>query len=391
MKVTDRGYRKLQDCSVKKTAPPADGTVAGADVTEVRVELRERSYPIHIGDGLFSRSGMMLRECGIDGRICLVSMPKVFELYGGAVRESLAAAGYDVVVESVPDGEEAKSLATAELLYDRALACGLDRTSTYVALGGGVVGDVTGFVAATYMRGVPFVQMPTTLLSQVDSSVGGKVAVNHRRGKNMIGAFHQPRAVIIDTDCLETLPRRDYLAGIAEIIRYGAACDADFFAFLEEKMERLVDKESAVLQEAIGRSCAIKAGIVSADEHETTGLRSVLNFGHTFAHALEAVTEYGTWRHGEAVAIGMVCAARMAARLGICAAGDAERQEALVRAAGLPTTMGGADPAKIMAAMALDKKAEGGNVRFVLTEKIGRANIYVDISHDILEEVVSRK
>ena len=368
--------------------PSFDATLS---VDEVRVDLRERSYPIFIGEGLFAQTGGRLRDCGISGRISLVSTPPVFELYGRAVKDSLVGAGYDVVVESIPDGEEAKSLATAERLYDRALASGLDRTSTYVALGGGVVGDLTGFVAATYMRGLPFIQMPTTLLSQVDSSVGGKVAVNHPRGKNMIGAFHQPRAVIIDVGCLATLSRRDYLAGIAEIIRYGAACDADFFTFLEKNMGRLLDKESVVLREAIRTSCAIKAGIVSADEHETSGLRSVLNFGHTFAHALEAVTEYGLYRHGEAVAIGMVCAARTAVRMGICAAEEADRQEALIRAAGLPTTMGGADPAKIMAAMALDKKAEGGKVRFVLTEKIGRANIYMDISHDILEEVVSRK
>ncbi len=360
-------------------------------VDEVRVDLRERGYPIFIGEGLFAQAGSRLRDGGIGGRICLVSTPPVFDLYGATVRDSLVVAGYDVVVESVPDGEETKSLATAERLYDRAIACGLDRTSTYVALGGGVVGDLTGFVAATYMRGLPFVQMPTTLLSQVDSSVGGKVAVNHPRGKNMIGAFHQPRAVIIDVASLETLSRRDYLAGIAEIIRYGAACDADFFTFLEENMGSLLDGESAVLKEAIRTSCAIKARIVSADEHETSGLRSTLNFGHTFAHALEAVTGYGLYRHGEAVAIGMVCAARMAARLGICDAEVAGRQEALVRAAGLPTSMGEVDPAKIMAAMALDKKAEGGKVKFVLTEKIGRANIYMDISHDILEEIVSRK
>lgn len=374
----------------ERVISPAGAEIAVA-VDEVRVDLRERSYPIFIGEGLFAQTGGRLRDCGIGGRICLVSTPPVFELYGRSVKDSLVGAGYDVVVESIPDGEEEKSLATAERLYDRAIACGLDRTSTYVALGGGVIGDLTGFVAATYMRGLPFVQMPTTLLSQVDSSVGGKVAVNHPQGKNMIGAFHQPRAVVIDVGCLATLSRRDYLAGIAEIIRYGAACDADFFAFLEINMGRLVDQESTVLRSAIRTSCAIKAGIVSADEHETSGLRSTLNFGHTFAHALEAVTGYGLYRHGEAVAIGMVCAARMAARLGICAAGDADRQEALIRAAGLPTTMAGVDPAKIMAAMATDKKAEGGKIRFVLTEKIGRANIYMDISHDILEEVVSRK
>jgi 3-dehydroquinate synthase len=358
---------------------------------EVPVELGERSYGILIGEDLLGRVGERLRALGLGERICLVSTPPVFELYGAAVLESLEGAGFAVTVADVPDGEESKALGRLEELYDLALAAGLDRSSAFLALGGGVIGDLTGFAAATYMRGVDFVQVPTTLLSQVDSSVGGKVAVNHPRGKNMIGAFHQPRAVFIDTGTLATLSRRDYLAGIAEIIRYGAALDKDFFSWLEENMESLLAQDREVLGKAVATSCAIKAGIVAADERETKGLRSSLNYGHTFAHALETVTNYGVFRHGEAVAIGMVCAARLAARLGICPPEEARRQVALIRAAGLPMTMKGYDPGRIIAAMSLDKKAEGGKPKFVLTEKVGSVNIYNDISHDILEEVLSRE
>ena len=361
------------------------------ETVEVPVELGERSYSILIGEGVLGRTGERLRELGVAGRICLVSTPPVYSLYGPAVEESLGAAGFDVVVASIPDGEESKSLRQAEGLYDLALRSGLDRTSTFLALGGGVVGDLAGFAAATYMRGVSFVQVPTTLLSQVDSSVGGKVAVNHPLGKNMIGAFHQPRAVFIDTGTLRTLSERDYLAGIAEIIRYGAALDEDFFAFLEKNMERLLEKDEEVLRRAVATSCAIKARIVAADERETSGLRSSLNYGHTFAHALEAVTGYGVFRHGEAVAIGMVYAARLAVRIGIFPPEGARRVEDLISAAGLPTSMAGYKPGDIIAAMAQDKKAEGGKLRFVLTEKVGSVNIYNDIPHDILEEVLSRE
>jgi 3-dehydroquinate synthase len=357
---------------------------------EVRVELAERSYSILIGEGVHGLTGSRLREMRLGDRICLVSTPPVSTLYGRAVRESLEGAGFTVIATDLPDGEESKSLKMAERLYSIALRNGLDRTSTFVALGGGVIGDLTGFAAATYMRGVAFVQVPTTLLSQVDSSVGGKVAVNHPRGKNMIGAFHQPRAVFIDTATLGTLPDRDYLAGIAEIIRYGAALDAGFFAYLEGNMKRLLARERDVLRHAISASCAIKARIVAADERETSGLRSLLNYGHTFAHALETVTDYGVFRHGEAVAIGMACAARLAVRLGLCPPEEGERQIGLIRAAGLPSSTEGYDTEHIVAAMAQDKKAEGGKLRFVLTEKVGSATIYTDIPRNILVEVLSR-
>jgi 3-dehydroquinate synthase len=359
-------------------------------VDEVRVDLGERSYGIHIGRGILGSVGERLAALGLGARVCVVSTPPVFELFGRQVTGSLSEAGFDVTVEEVPDGEESKSIRTAEHLYDRSLETGLDRTSTFVALGGGVVGDLTGFVAATFMRGVPFVQVPTTLLSMVDSSVGGKVAVNHPKGKNMIGAFHQPRAVLIDTGTLKTLPRRDFVGGVAEIIRYGAACDADFFNYLERNMEALLAGDDDVLRQAIGASCAIKARIVAADERETSGLRATLNYGHTFAHALEAVTGYTAYRHGEAVAIGMAWAARLASDMGICSREDAVRQTALIEAAGLPTSAEGCDPEKIVAAMATDKKAEGGKIRFVLTEKVGSVNIYTDIAHEMLVGIISQ-
>jgi 3-dehydroquinate synthase len=362
-----------------------------AGVERLEVGLGRRSYPILIGPGVLGQVGPSLGEVHGEGRIFLVSAPPIFDLFGFRVEQSLKEAGREYTVELIPDGEASKTLQTAEHLYDRALGYGLDRTSCFLALGGGVVGDVTGFVAATFMRGVSFAQIPTTLLSQVDSSVGGKVAVNHPRGKNMIGAFHQPRAVFIDTGTLETLPRRDYLAGIAEIIRYGAALDSDFFSYLENNMQALLDKDPLVLQHCIRTSCAIKARVVAADERETTGLRSHLNFGHTFAHAIETVTGYARYRHGEAVAIGMVMAARLAERLGLTSSADTERQVALIASAGLPVAAEGADPEKVVAAMAQDKKAEGGNVRFVLTEKIGSVNIYDGIAHEILVEIVSRR
>lgn len=365
--------------------------VKASGIDRVDVSLGRRSYPILIGEGVLARIGTVLQDVQAEGKLLLVSSPPIFDLFGSKVERSLAEAGRACTVELIPDGEEAKSLGTAEHLYDRALGYGLDRTSLFLALGGGVAGDITGFVAATYMRGVPFAQVPTTLLSQVDSSVGGKVAVNHRRGKNMIGAFHQPRAVFIDTGTLETLPRRDYLAGIAEIIRYGAALDADFFAFLESNMEGLLAKDPAILKECIRTSCAIKARVVAADERETSGLRSHLNYGHTFAHAIETVTGYGRYRHGEAVAIGMVCAARAAEKMGLITAEESARQRELIAAAGLPVAAEGIDPEKVVAAMALDKKAEGGNVRFILTEKIGSVNIYSGLAHEMLLEIVSRQ
>jgi 3-dehydroquinate synthase len=355
----------------------------------LRVELGERSYPIWVGEGIRATVGERVRSLGFAGSVALVSVPPVYDRYGETVRRSLEEAGFAVSVDVVPDGEASKCLAELGRLYDRFVDHALERRSVVVALGGGVVGDLAGFAAATFKRGVPFVQCPTTLLSQVDSSVGGKVAIDHPLGKNLIGAFHQPAAVCIDLETLRTLERRDFLAGLAEVVRYGAAFDAQFFAFLEERIDRILALDMAALRHAVRTSCAIKARVVAADERETTGTRALLNLGHTFGHALETVTGYTKYRHGEAVAVGIVCAARLAVRLGHLAPADAARQEALLRRAGLPVSLAGENPDEIIAAMAQDKKIEGGRLKFVLTENVGRANIFTGIPREILREVLS--
>jgi 3-dehydroquinate synthase len=358
-------------------------------VETVEVLLGERSYPIWIGEGLLPTLGERLAGLGFSGPLALVSVAPVLSRYGRQVGEGLTASGFTVFTDEGPDGEESKCLAELGRLYDRFVEHGLERSSPVAALGGGVVGDLAGFAAATFKRGLPFVQCPTTLLAQVDSSVGGKVAIDHPRGKNLIGAFHQPAAVCIDLATLRTLPRRELLAGFAEVVRYGAAFDAAFFSWLEEHLDRVLALDEAALRHAVATCCRIKAGIVAEDERETTGRRSLLNLGHTFAHALETVTGYSRWRHGEAVGWGIVRAARLAERLGFCPREDALRQEALLRRAGLSVDASGSDPGALIAAMAHDKKAQGGKVRFVLTEKIGSANLYEGIPSEILKGVLS--
>jgi len=354
----------------------------------VIVDLGARSYPIWIGDGILPELGNRLRTLGLSGRVALISVPPVFDLYGAVARESLAGAGFEVCAEIVPDGEASKSVTRLSGLWDRLVEHRLERASPVLALGGGVVGDLAGFAAATYKRGVPFVQCPTTLLAQVDSSVGGKVAIDHPAGKNLIGAFHQPAAVLIDLATLRTLPRRELVAGLAEVIRSAVAFDAVFFAFLEGNLERLLALDPGVLRHAVASCCRIKAEVVAEDERETGGRRSLLNLGHTFAHALETLTGYATYRHGEAVGWGIARAARLALRLGRCGEDDVARQESLLRRAGLPVDDPSPDPEAMIAAMAHDKKAAGGKVRFVLTEKVGSANIYEGIPLEILKGVL---
>jgi 3-dehydroquinate synthase len=361
--------------------------VSVAAIETIVVRLGERSYPIWIGEGLLPELGARLRELGLGGRAALVSVPPVFDLYGAAARRSLADAGFDVREVLVPDGEASKSVAQLSALWDAFVALQLERSSPVVALGGGVVGDLAGFAAATFKRGVPFVQCPTTLLAQVDSSVGGKVAIDHPAGKNLIGAFHQPAAVCIDLATLGTLPRRELVAGLAEVIRSGAALDAEFFGFLERSVERLLALDPEALRQAVAACCRIKAGIVAEDEREG-GRRSLLNLGHTFGHALETLTGYARYRHGEAVGWGIARAARLAVRLGRCTEADAARQESLLRRAGLPVDDPSPDAELMIAAMAHDKKSTGGKPRFVLTEKIGSANLYGEIPREILKEVL---
>jgi len=346
-------------------------------VRTLTVALGERSYPIHIGEGILTRCGELLPALP-SRRAVVVTNPIVAALHLDVLRAALLAIGISNEVIVVPEGETHKDWATLYEVHTRLLELGTERSTTLIALGGGVIGDLAGFAAATYQRGIPLVQVPTTLLAQVDSSVGGKTAVNHPLGKNMIGAFHQPRAVISDTATLSTLPDREYIAGIAEVIKCAAIRDLALFEWLEANMDRLVAREPEAVAHAVLESCRIKAEIVAADERET-GERTLLNFGHTFGHAIEAATGYGSWMHGEAVAAGMVLASRLsvqAARLPVAAA---ERVAALVRRARLP-----ADPPRLslttwLESMAHDKKVDRGMLRFVVLETLGRATIRGDI------------
>ncbi len=328
-----------------------------------------------VGSGMLPGLGSLIKTAGFLSNVLLVSNPNVYQLFGSQVLESLNKAGFRAVVALVPEGEQAKSLEEVGRVIDQAVDGLLDRHSGVVALGGGVIGDLAGFVAATYMRGIPFIQVPTTLLAQVDSSVGGKVAVNHEKGKNLIGAFHQPRLVVADLLTLNTLPAREVRAGLAEVIKYGIIADGEFFKYLENHISSALALQQEVMMEIVVKSCAIKARVVGQDEREE-GLRAILNFGHTIGHAVEVLGGYQGYLHGEAVAIGMVAATRMAAHMGICSQRLVSRLENLLRAAGLPTEIP-ADMASeaIIQAVAHDKKAVGGTLRFVLPETAGRVKI----------------
>jgi len=336
----------------------------------INVELGSRTYPIEISNGLLETIGERVASLGFSGKVALVTNPTVYDFYGDRVVKSLSAAGLEAVVIKVPDGEEYKNLQEVSAVYDAMVDNRMERNSPVIALGGGVIGDMAGFVAATYLRGVPFIQVPTTLLAQVDSSVGGKTGVNHPRGKNLIGAFYQPRAVFIDPWTLHTLEPRDLRTGLAEVVKYGVIWDADFFAFLEANAESLLQPGSDELTRAIERSCEIKAEVVSNDETEQ-GRRAILNFGHTFGHAIEALSGYGTWTHGEAVAMGMVLAAEFSSLLGLCKARDEDRIKGLLRALSLPVERPDIDSDAYIGSMRLDKKVVGGHLRFVLVTEIG--------------------
>ena len=344
----------------------------------LEVGLGTRSYPIHIGAGTLVRAGATVAGAGAR-RAVVVTNEIVASHWLAPLRASLDASGVASDVVTIADGEAHKNFATLESVVTRLLELRAERKTMIVALGGGIVGDIAGFAAAVYQRGMPFIQVPTTLLAQVDSSVGGKTGINHPLGKNMIGAFWQPRAVLIDTDCLATLPDRELRTGIAEVIKHGAIRDAEFFAWLENNMPSLLAKETDALTHAIHRSCAIKAAIVAADERET-GERALLNFGHTFGHAIEAAQGYGTWLHGEAVAAGMVCASRLSERVCALPAAQSQRVTDLVAAAKLPTA-----PPKIAAdrwldLMGRDKKVADGSIRFVLLESLGHAVVRRDVA-----------
>lgn len=353
----------------------------------IKVDLGIRSYPIYIGTDSLPGLGRLLRELPVGDNVLMVTNPAVRHLYGGSAEESLSAAGFSVTVGEIGDGEEHKTLATAELLYDLAFAAGLDRVSPVIALGGGVTGDVSGFVAATYMRGVPFIQVPTTLLAQVDSSVGGKVAVNHPAGKNIIGAFYQPRLVLVDVTVLRTLPPREIRSGLAEVIKYGVIWDESFFTWLEENIGALLAGDPDALIYAVRESCRVKAAVVEQDETEG-GLRAVLNYGHTVGHAIETLTGYRSYNHGEAVGIGMAAAARLAEALGLLDRDGRARIEALVRRAGLPSEIPGSLIAKdLLQCFYHDKKVTGGRLTFVLPERIGKVVVKRDLEEDLILRV----
>jgi len=346
----------------------------------ITVALDDRSYPIVIGRGLLD-GGFDLAEY-VRGNDCLVvSNDTVAPLYLDKLRPNLA--GCDITSISLPDGESFKTLATLQKILDQLVTSGANRDTTVIALGGGVVGDVAGFAAACYMRGVAFIQVPTTLLAQVDSSVGGKTGVNHEKGKNLIGAFHQPEVVLIDTGTLTTLPERELKAGLAEVIKYGAICDPDFFEWLESDMAALIDQDPDALAYAIRRSCELKAEVVAKDERES-GRRAILNFGHTFGHAIEHCLGYGKWLHGEAVAAGMV----MAAELSGIAAADRARLSELIAAAGLPTQPPAISSERWLETMGMDKKVQKKQLRFVLLRSLGEAYVCADYDHGRLYALI---
>lgn len=344
-------------------APPANLR----RVETITVALGERSYPIHIGPHMLGQTGLYGAAAK---QLLIVTNERVAPLYLARVQEALRGRHVETLV--LPDGERHKTLATFAAVIDRLVDARFHRDACLVALGGGVIGDLTGYVAASFQRGIDFVQIPTTLLAQVDSSVGGKTAVNHPRAKNMIGAFHQPIAVLADTDTLKTLPPRELSAGLAEVIKYGVIVDAEFFVWLEEHMAELRALDAAALTYAIRRSCEIKAAIVAEDERER-GRRALLNLGHTFGHALEALGHYERWLHGEAVAIGTALAARTSVALGWLGARDCERIESLLARAGLPTTAKGIDPQDVLENMRGDKKADQTGLKLILIETLGQA------------------
>ncbi|MDB5742295.1 MAG: 3-dehydroquinate synthase [Polaromonas sp.] len=356
---------------------------------KVQIDLDERSYPILIGTALLSNP-LLYQDLPKAATALVVSNTSVAPLYAKQLSEALHAYYSKVLLVILPDGEIHKDWPTLQLIFDALLENGCDRKTVLYALGGGVVGDMTGFAAASYMRGVPFVQVPTTLLAQVDSSVGGKTAINHPLGKNMIGAFYQPQLVVCDLDVLQTLPDRELSAGLAEIIKYGPIADMGFFDWLENNLDALLDKEPAALAHAIRRSCEIKAWVVGQDERET-GLRAILNFGHTFGHAIESGLGYGKWLHGEGVGCGMVMAAHLSQRLGRVDMAFVERLTTLIQRAGLPVkgpALSAADNAGCyLKLMRVDKKSEAGEIRFVVIDGPGKATV-CPASNVMVREVI---
>lgn len=353
----------------------------------VKVDLQQNSYEIRIGGGLLPQVGSWLKEAGLSGKAVVITDTTVGKLYAGDLSRGLTDAGLDFTVLEIPAGEEQKTLEKAGELYQRLTDAYTERTTPVVALGGGVIGDLAGFVAATYMRGVPLVQVPTTLLAQVDSSIGGKTAVDHGRLKNMIGAFYQPCFVVADVDTLKTLPEAEFANGIAEVIKHAAILSKGLFDYIEKNIEKIRALDTAVLEEIVTENAQIKAEVVAKDERES-GLRAILNFGHTVGHAVEAVSDFGL-KHGQAVAVGMVAESKISNRIGRMKEDDVIRLGDVIKKADLPVDVPALDVGDLMTAMRHDKKVTGGKVRFVLLNAIGDAVIADDVNPSLVEEVLT--
>ncbi|MBF0147484.1 MAG: 3-dehydroquinate synthase [Magnetococcales bacterium] len=351
------------------------------------LDLGPRSYPIDFGPGLIDTIGQRMKALNLRGQTAVVTNDTVAPLFLDRVRTALEGAGYSVLPILLPDGEVHKNFATLQQIFDALLTHRMERSTILIALGGGVIGDMTGFAASAFLRGVTFVQIPTTLLAQVDSSVGGKTGINHPLGKNMIGAFYQPRLVTCDLETLSTLPKREFLAGMAEVIKYGLIRDADFFRFLSEHLDAILDLKTGPLQKVVQTCCAIKAEVVSADEHER-GQRALLNFGHTFGHAIESLTGYDQLLHGEAVAMGMVMAADLSRRMGWLGEEQWRATVSLLRRTGLPLTVPELEVAAFKDAFSRDKKVRDGRPRFVLLREIGHATVTSDIPEPLLSDLL---
>lgn len=355
----------------------------------IRVQLDTNGYDIIVGSGVLGDLAVHLKPLVTPSRIMIVTNPIVNDLYGERVREALSAFPCDVVTETIPDGEEHKNMETIHVLLDKMVDARLDRKSMLVSVGGGVVGDIAGFAAAIYMRGIPYIQIPTTLLAQVDSSIGGKVGVDHPKAKNLIGAFYQPVLVCIDPAVLKTLPEKHVRNGMSEIIKYGVIADEGLFTLLERKGRSLQSLDGGLLEDVIRRCCQIKARVVQQDARETYGIREILNYGHTVGHAIESVTGYTRFTHGEAVAIGMMAAVKIA-RLMKLATGEVEdRQQKLLAAVGLSTTLADIELETVVEATRLDKKTVGGSLRFVVPMSIGRVVVKDNIPVDVVEKALS--
>jgi 3-dehydroquinate synthase len=353
---------------------------------KVKVELGANSYEIYVGSGLLAQTGRWLRENGLSGKLVIITDPRARKLYGDALNQGLTKDGFSVTTLLVPEGEEQKSLETAGRLYHELTNCYAERTTPILALGGGVIGDLAGFVAATYLRGVPLIQIPTTLLAQVDSSIGGKVAVDHGQLKNKIGAFYQPRLVISDIDTLKTLPSNELANGLAEVIKSAAIRNKKFFAFLEANLDRIKSLDESALEETVFQTARIKAEVVAKDERDV-GLRNILNYGHTIGHAIETISDFKV-EHGKAIAIGMLAAARISNKMSILDKNDLGRLKGIIEKAGLPTEMPDLEIEKIIQAMKHDKKVLRGKIRFVLLKSIGSAFITDEVDVSLVEKVL---